>query len=290
MTDVPVVVIGGYLGAGKTTFINRVLVSARDRITVIVNDFGSVNIDASLIRNASGDTIELTNGCVCCSVGDDLVGAMYGIVDSSPRPDLVIIETSGVADPRIASSYAHIPGLRAGAIMVMVDATQLDRQLANRMVSGTVTRQIEAADVLLVTKLATDTNSGTDKGTTGVPFDGIASRVRSMNGSAPIVNADGFDPLLLTAIEPRMVRAQAQHGTAHSSRTEHITARDRDEVLASLGSLGPAVVRAKGIVATRHGNLLAERVGNHCTAAPTDLPPTDGIVVISTGGDDAPEF
>ena len=283
MTDVPVVVIGGYLGAGKTTFINRVLVSARDRITVIVNDFGSVNIDASLIRNASGDTIELTNGCVCCSVGDDLVGAMYGIVDSSPRPDLVIIETSGVADPRIASSYAHIPGSREGAVIVMVDASQLERQLSDRMLSATVARQITAADVLVVTKLGPAAGPDTAMPSTGATFDGIAARVRGMNPSAPVVNADDFDPSLLTATEPVASRGSADHLTPHSTRTERPSPGGTADALSWLRSLEPAVVRAKGIVATPEGNLLVERVGHRCTAVRTDLPPTGEVVVISVG-------
>ncbi|WP_343231026.1 GTP-binding protein [Variovorax sp. WS11] len=69
----PLTVIGGFLGAGKTTLVNRWLREAEGkRIAVLVNDFGALNIDAALIVGASGDTIALTNGCVCCQIGDDL--------------------------------------------------------------------------------------------------------------------------------------------------------------------------------------------------------------------------
>ena len=78
----PVTVIGGYLGSGKTTLINRLLAQKGDRrLAVLVNDFGSLNIDAALIDTVSEKTITLTNGCVCCIVGDDL-GAALGELSS----------------------------------------------------------------------------------------------------------------------------------------------------------------------------------------------------------------
>ena len=77
MNKLPLTVIGGYLGAGKTTLINRLLSESHDaRVMVMVNDFGAVNIDAALLARADGDTIELTNGCVCCTLGADLFMAI----------------------------------------------------------------------------------------------------------------------------------------------------------------------------------------------------------------------
>jgi G3E family GTPase len=96
---IPVLVIGGYLGAGKTTLINRMLTTATQRIAVVVNDFGSVNIDASLIRERHNDTIELTNGCICCAVGESLADVLFTILERAELPEVVVIEASGVANP-----------------------------------------------------------------------------------------------------------------------------------------------------------------------------------------------
>ena len=93
--------IGGYLGSGKSTLVNRLLAGAlpAGRTTVVVNDFGSVNIDADLILAADGDTIELSNGCICCQLSDDVSRTMRALAQ---RDDLdnVICEVSGVRRPR----------------------------------------------------------------------------------------------------------------------------------------------------------------------------------------------
>jgi G3E family GTPase len=96
---VPLTFVGGYLGAGKTTAINEVLAHTDRPIAVIVNDVGAVNIDAALIRRRHGDTIELTDGCVCCSSVDGL-GAAFDQIRARPEPpDHVLVELSGVAEP-----------------------------------------------------------------------------------------------------------------------------------------------------------------------------------------------
>lgn len=97
---VPVVTIGGFLGAGKTTLVNRILGEAGGkRIVVFVNDFGAINIDYDLIEAADTDRISLKNGCVCCTLNDDLIKSIVGFCRSD-RADAFVIEASGVSDPR----------------------------------------------------------------------------------------------------------------------------------------------------------------------------------------------
>lgn len=96
-----VITIGGFLGAGKTTLVNGILRQADGRrIVVFVNDFGAINIDHALIETVEDDRISLKNGCVCCSLNDDLVAGVAEFARSVPAPDAVVIEASGVADPR----------------------------------------------------------------------------------------------------------------------------------------------------------------------------------------------
>ncbi|CAN7451586.1 GTP-binding protein [Bosea sp. LjRoot9] len=97
---VPILLVAGFLGAGKTTVVNHILAHAEGRrIAAVVNDFGAINIDAELIAGASDGVVSLANGCICCSLEGDLLRTLAMILRRKPRPDAILIETSGVADP-----------------------------------------------------------------------------------------------------------------------------------------------------------------------------------------------
>lgn len=151
-TAVPAVVVGGYLGAGKTTLVNHLLRHAGGRrIAVLVNDFGEVSIDADLIVGAAGEVLALAGGCVCCSFGADLVGTLQKVVRRDPLPDVVLIECSGVGLPAaVARSAALVPGIRVEGIAVVVDAADLMRLARDAYVGDTVRQQLSQADLLLV--------------------------------------------------------------------------------------------------------------------------------------------
>jgi G3E family GTPase len=96
----PIVLIAGYLGAGKTTLINRLLCEPRGRrLAAVVNDFGTINIDAALLSSVSDDVISLKNGCICCSLLGDLLQTLSTILRRDPVPDGIVIETSGLSNP-----------------------------------------------------------------------------------------------------------------------------------------------------------------------------------------------
>src|SRR5689334_9991881 len=97
---IPLTVIGGFLGAGKTTLVNHLLRGGHGRrIAVMVNDFGAINIDAELVADRAADTISLANGCICCSIGDSLMLALIELLHRPDPPEHLVIEASGVADP-----------------------------------------------------------------------------------------------------------------------------------------------------------------------------------------------
>ncbi|WP_025897074.1 CobW family GTP-binding protein [Sneathiella glossodoripedis] len=97
----PVTVISGFLGSGKTTLVNRLLKSTtNERLLVLVNDFGDIAIDQDLIMAEEDGMISLANGCVCCSMGGELYEAFDRILSISPPPDHLVIEASGVAEPQ----------------------------------------------------------------------------------------------------------------------------------------------------------------------------------------------
>ncbi|SPA22573.1 Cobalamin synthesis protein [Cupriavidus taiwanensis] len=151
---IALVVVGGYLGAGKTTLLNRLLATAQGcRIAVLVNDFGAVNIDAALVRARSDDVIELENGCICCSIGGRLAEALVAIAARAQRPQLLVIEASGVSDPlRIAQVGLLDPAFRLNAVLVAVDVTSVDDSLRDPLVGDMVRRQVMGASVVALTK------------------------------------------------------------------------------------------------------------------------------------------
>lgn len=149
---VPITFVGGYLGAGKTTAINEVLAQADRPIAVIVNDVGAVNIDAALIRKRHGDTIELTNGCVCCN-GVNEMGAAFDLLRARTEPpDHVIVELSGVSEPARMTPWGQSAGFMLDGIVVVVAADQLLDGALPRWVWGHLAEQITAADLLILTK------------------------------------------------------------------------------------------------------------------------------------------
>jgi len=153
----PVTVITGFLGAGKTTLVNRILSEEHGlRAAVIVNDFGEIGIDSELILGVEGGTISLANGCVCCQVRDDLVAAIRSILRQDDALDAIVIEASGIAQPAgIARSFVTSldPGLaRLDAIVAVVDAERLPAQAGDPVTADLVFGQIGYCDIVVLNK------------------------------------------------------------------------------------------------------------------------------------------
>lgn len=152
----PVTILSGYLGAGKTTLINRLLSEDHGlNLVALVNDFGAINIDDALIQNTGGGTIALTNGCVCCSMAGDLDRALFEVLQAPERPDHLLVEASGISDPAaIATAIQDNAELSYGGTVTLVDAVNLPSLIVEETISPLIKQQIKAADLVLVTKTA----------------------------------------------------------------------------------------------------------------------------------------
>ena len=126
---IPVTVVVGFLGAGKTTLINHILKGDHGlRIAVVVNDFGSINIDAELISDVGDGMVSLANGCICCVIRSDLISAVLKLADRPERPDHIVIESSGVANPasviRAFMEPEIVSSVLLDGVITLVDAEQ----------------------------------------------------------------------------------------------------------------------------------------------------------------------
>ncbi len=151
----PIVTVGGFLGAGKTSLVNALLAQANGtRLVVFVNDFGAINIDHAMIETVEQDRISLKNGCVCCSLNEDLVASVNQFATSPSPPDAILIEASGVADPRALDSSFTLLEASGSAIVdtriYVVDADGFGG--LNYEDSETIIDHAAAADLVLLNK------------------------------------------------------------------------------------------------------------------------------------------
>jgi G3E family GTPase len=152
---IPVTIITGFLGAGKTTLLNRLIQDHPDtRFALIVNEFGDIGIDGSLLVEVGEDLFELSNGCLCCTLNNELVETLFTLLRSGRTFDHLIIETTGMAEPDgIAAAFVSDPAiqqrLQLNATVCVVDGINLEASLSEREEAR---RQITFADFLLVNK------------------------------------------------------------------------------------------------------------------------------------------
>lgn len=157
ITAIPVTILTGFLGAGKTTLLNRILSGSHGlRVAVLVNDFGSINIDADLVVGVEDDMISLANGCVCCQIRDDLVESVESLINRPDAVEYIVLEASGVADPGSISLTFMDAGLRdrirLDSVTCVVDADQIFAHQEHPQIGMLKLRQIGFADMVILNK------------------------------------------------------------------------------------------------------------------------------------------
>lgn len=288
---VPILLVTGFLGAGKTTVVNHLLANAEGRrIAAVVNDFGAINIDAELIAGPSDGVVSLANGCICCSLEGDLLRTLSNLLRRDPKPEYIVIETSGVADPADIVRNLMDPVILREApletVLCVMDAGTPPAALDDALQRS----QLRVADIVALSKL-------------DLADDGAGARmreaIRAQRVPAVVVDArHGEIPSAL--LFPASDRAPALRDPGPKRPAEErfeTLSWTSDQPLSlprlqqAIGRLAPRLARAKGLFETveQPGRMMVlQFAGGRATLAPGDAPapgvPRSRIVFIAELG------
>jgi cobalamin biosynthesis protein CobW len=281
---VPVLVLSGFLGSGKTTLVQRLLADARHqglRIALISNELGELGIDRALLGAGGQAYVELEGGCVCCELSDDLVETLARL-EREVEPDRFVIETSGVALPYDTQLNFWREPVRSfigdDIAVVVVNAEQL---FEGRDLEGTFEDQVQSADLLVLNKLDLVPES---------EWPAVERRLRALEPEAPCVRAvrGDVDPALLF---PPDLGAREREGPVPAAPPHHheefVTGQWRPEPGSSIARLrtellersaAQDLLRAKGFVRTDEGVQLVQVVGRRIEIGPPPEPPPEDLI------------
>jgi G3E family GTPase len=285
---IPVVLVSGFLGAGKTTLMRRVILDCGARgikAALIVNEFGTADVDSNILREADAELLaSVSGGCACCSGQDDFLYAMMeiGKREGAARPDVILVESSGLADPVLMLDALTIAGLlplvRVASLIAVVDGPRLLQ--TTELAVPLLLRQIKLADLIVLNKI--DLPFG------NVSLEDVREFLRGANAHARIEDAKecqiSFAPLWQRVLHDaaQVERGDAGEAAPHAhfqTLALPVSPLERAQLEESLGTLGPEVWRAKGFVQLKNeeGLFLVQYAGGpspQWELAPFRLPPS----------------
>ena len=307
LPTLPVLLVAGFLGAGKTTLMRRLILDGRARnlkICVVVNEFGQEDVDGNILREANAELLaSITGGCACCAGQDDFHETILEIASrpQSEKPDVILVESSGLADPGLLLEVLTSPQLlslvRVTGIVCVADAARPSEYSAHNFgLAALLKNQLQLADWIVLNKADLAEAS---------TLDAMQAHFRKLNSHAEIELSKEceFDLSSLwnrvfsqTSIQRSKIKNQSSHHAAHTLFVPLPHPIERARLEAALSTLPPEVWRAKGFVRLRSeaGVLLVQFTGGDASRfrlAPFHLPfgseePNTGLVFIGAALDE----
>ncbi len=252
---IPITVVTGFLGAGKTSLVNRLVLerAGGERIGVVVNEAGEIGLDGELLGDAGGDVVEIADGCVCCTSQGELLDAITRLHRAAGRLDRIIVETSGLADPgpvlETLTSITHV--LRLDTMVAVVDAIHALDQLDHQQ-SPEARQQVQLATHIVVSKIDIATENGVDD---------LRQRLSALNPDAQIIVAPRESVGAELLLDRFAMSASDENVGGHEHSHEHLEveifshelgeldATRFDGWLGGLVMLRPDLFRIKAIIA-----------------------------------------
>lgn len=253
---IPITIIGGDLGCGKTILLNSLLRGKHGlHLAVLINDFGGIKIDMQLVQRQNDEVMTLANGCICRSVGESLRQALMELAGRSVPPEHIIIEASGVSDPAKIFQYAMtVPGLRPGGIIILADATTIHRRSSDRSAGAAVTNQLKMADLLILNKI--DLVKEEQCVALRAWLQGKVPKARFIETSYGVVPV--FIMLRLESAQwPQAASGFSEHDQIYHADIYETWSCTSEELLdgnalrALVDTLPPGILRAKGVLCLR---------------------------------------
>ncbi len=243
---IPITLITGYLGSGKTSLLLHIIAKANRKLAILVNEFGELGIDGEVIKGKNVDMKELAGGCVCCSMTGELELAIKEVIEKV-KPEWIIIETTGVAEPgAIAGDIEeNLPEIRLDAIVTLVDSAAM---IKFPHLGHTGREQIELADIIVMNKI--DIVSTKE-------LEHVEKRLRELNPDSIIAKAirGKIPPQFMFGLNK--VHRVVKHDP-HEIEEEHFSYEterifQKNKFMKFLSSLPKEVYRAKGFVRCKDG-------------------------------------
>ncbi|QQE67593.1 cobalamin biosynthesis protein CobW (plasmid) [Leptolyngbya sp. BL0902] len=223
----PVTIITGFLGSGKTTLLNHILTNNQNlKVAVLVNEFGDIDIDSQLLVSVDQDMVQLSNGCICCTINDGLVEAVYNVLERADNIDYLVIETTGVADPLpilLTFLGTELRDLtRLDSVITLVDASAFAPDLFD---SEAAFKQITYGDMILLNKTDLVANATVEKLEAQIHSLKEGARIIRCQKAAvplPLILDVGFnDPMAYDAMIPLESADPQNHRPGHNHGHDH---------------------------------------------------------------------
>ncbi|HYF06448.1 MAG TPA: GTP-binding protein [Acetobacteraceae bacterium] len=259
---VPVTVLTGYLGASKTTLLNRILTEDHGRkYAVVINEFGELGVDNDLVVDTDEEVFEMNNGCICCTVRGDLIRIIGGLMKRRERFDGIIVETTGLADPApVAQTFFADEDVKRAtkldAIVTVVDAKHLPARLAD---SREAKEQIAFADIIVLNKMDLVTPEEADAVERKIrainPYAEIRRSTKSEVPIPAVIGRDAFSLQRILEREPEFLSGEDEH--EHDSEVNSVSFEVSRPIDAErfnawisqvLATKGQDLLRTKGIL------------------------------------------